>query len=159
LDYLVIALYLVLLTAFGLALNSVFPGGLPALFGNPLTGQLTGFLVVTLPVTLYFALFESSAWQATWGKRQQHLQVIGPQGERLSRMRALSRTALKFVPWELAHTCVWQLSRNAHVPSSVVTAGFVLVWILVGANLVSLLIRPTHQTLYDRLAGTYVVRI
>ena len=39
-----------------------------------------------------------------------------------------------------------------------VTAGFVLVWALVGANVVLLWISPTRQTLYDRFAGTYVVR-
>jgi len=33
----------------------------------------------------------------------------------------------------------------------------VLVWLLVGANVVSLVMSKTHQTLYDRVAGTYVV--
>lgn len=39
-----------------------------------------------------------------------------------------------------------------------ISAGFVLVWVLVGANLVSLVVRKTHQTLYDWLAGTHVIR-
>ncbi len=40
---------------------------------------------------------------------------------------------------------------------TVVTAGFVLVWLIVGSNIASLALRPSHQTLYDQLAGTYVV--
>jgi uncharacterized RDD family membrane protein YckC len=114
-------------------------------------------LLITLPVTLYFALGESSTWQATWGKRRQRLTVIGLTGARLSRTQALVRTVLKFIPWELAHTCIWQIRFAPSDSSPLITAGFVLVWILVGANLVSLLRSRSHQTLYDRLAGTYVV--
>jgi hypothetical protein len=42
-------------------------------------------------------------------------------------------------------------------PSQIITVGFVLVWILVGANIVSLWISPTNQTLYDWLTSTYVL--
>lgn len=157
-DYLAIALYLILLATIGLVVNSAFPDITPTLFGNPVSGQITGFLTATLPVTLYFALLESSPWQATWGKRRQRLKVIRSNGERLTRTRAIGRTVLKFIPWELAHTCIWQIGFGRQEPSPMITAGFVLVWILVGANVVRLWISPTRQTLYDWLAGTYVVK-
>jgi len=83
--------------------------------------------------------------------------VIDKTGGRLSKSRAFVRTILKFVPWELAHTCIWQFSFATEEPSPLITVGFILVWIIVGANVVSLLRSPSHQTLYDRLAGTYVV--
>jgi uncharacterized RDD family membrane protein YckC len=156
-DYLVIALYLGVVIALSLAANAAFPNLMQSLFGHPVSGQLTGFFAVTLPISLYFALLESSSWQATWGKRRQRLKVIGTNGERLSRVRALSRTALKFIPWELAHTCIWQVRFASPEASPLITVGFILVWIMVGANVVSLWISPTHQTLYDRIAGTYVV--
>ena len=38
-----------------------------------------------------------------------------------------------------------------------VSLGFILVWLLVGANVVSLAMSASRQTLYDRLAGTYVI--
>jgi len=157
-DYIAIALYLLVLVAVGLAINSAFPGIARTWFGHPVLGQIVGFLTATLPVTLYFALFESSSWQATWGKRWRGLKVVRADDERLTRTRALGRTLLKFIPWELAHTCIWRVSVARNEPSPLITVGFVLVWILVGANVISLWISLTNQTLYDRLAGTYVVK-
>lgn len=156
-DYIVIAIYLIVLITLSLIVNSVFPGITQQLFNNPVSSHITGFFILTLPVLLYFALFESSSWQGTWGKRRQHLKVIQTNGERLTRPRALGRNLLKFIPWELAHACIWQISFSEQEPSLVITAGFILVWILVGANIVSLWISPRNQTLYDWIAGTYVV--
>jgi len=156
-DYILIAGYLILVVALSSLVNALFPAFARQVFANPLSGQITGFFLVTLPVCLYFALLESSAWQATWGKRRKRLRVIRSDGARLSRSRAISRTALKFIPWELAHMCIWQISFAPPEPSPLITAGFALVWILVGANVVSLLMSQTHQTLYDWLAGTFVV--
>ncbi len=111
-DYLLISLYIALLVAVSLLIQSVDPSILQPLFGHPLTGQLSGFVLITIPVTLYFAISESSSHQATWGKRWQRVKVVHNNGERLSWMRALGRTALKFIPWELAHTCIWQMSGS-----------------------------------------------
>ena len=157
-DYIIIAGYLLFVVAAGIVVNTYFPAVAHELFSNPLSGQLTGFMIITLPVSLYFILFESSAWQATWGKRKKGLQVTRTDGTRLTFLRASSRTLLKFIPWELAHTCIWQISFNRQAPPQIIIVGFVLVWILVGANIVSLWISPTHQTLYDWLSGTYVVK-
>lgn len=152
-DYPIIAVYLILLVATGSLLNRFFPQTAAGLFGSPLRGQMVGFLLLTLPVSLYFALLEASEKQATLGKRRMKLRVVDIRGQRLSLARALGRTALKFIPWELAHTCIWQ----AGAAPGLTTAGFVLVWVLVFANAASLLVDPSRQTLYDRLAGTFVV--
>jgi uncharacterized RDD family membrane protein YckC len=157
LDYLIIAGYLILVAAMGALVNLAFPDLARVLFGSRVAGQTTGFVLVTLPVVLYFALLESSAWQASWGKRRCGLRVVDARGGRLSLARALERTALKFVPWELSHTLIWQIRFGPAESPALVTAGFILVWLLVGANIASLALRPTHQTLYDRLAGTYVL--
>lgn len=156
-DYIIIAGYLLVVVAVGIVVNTFFPTIAHELFANPLSGQITGFLIITLPISLYFILFESSAWQATWGKRKKGLQVTRTDGTRLTILRAGSRTLLKFIPWELAHTCIWQISFTRQEPPQIIIVGFVLVWILVGANVVSLWISPTHQTLYDWLTSTYVV--
>jgi uncharacterized RDD family membrane protein YckC len=157
-DYLIIALYMVVLAIVGMIVAVALPGTAAALFGSPMSGQTTGFLLLTLPVTLYFVLLESSPRQATWGKRRRGLRVTDTKGERLTRVRALGRTLLKFIPWELAHTCIWQARFAQPEPSPVITVGFVLVWILVGANVVGWWISPKHQTLYDWLSGTVVVK-
>jgi uncharacterized RDD family membrane protein YckC len=156
-DYIPIAGYLVLVVALGSALNAHLPDVADQVFSNPIAGQGAGFLLVTLPVSVYFVLLESSRWQATWGKRRMQLRVVGVDGTRLSRARSVSRTALKFMPWELAHTCIWQISVAPQEPSPLITAGFAAVWLLVGANALSLMVRRTRQTLYDHIAGTLVV--
>jgi len=79
-------------------------------------------------------------------------------GRRLSILRSIGRTMLKFVPWELAHACIWQVTFARDSSSAIYILGFAIVWLLVGANVVSLLVSPTRQTLYDRVAGTVVVR-
>ena len=81
-DYVIILTYLAVITLLSLLINS--PLGVNHsvfaithwLFANRLRAQLTGFLLITLPVTLYFAISESSVRQATWGKRRLNL-IVG----------------------------------------------------------------------------------
>ena len=157
-DYLPIAAYLILLVVAGVAAGRMWQPVANVLFGSPLSGEASGFLLITLPVSLYFALSEASPRQATWGKRRMSLRVTDLAGRRVSHARSLGRTALKFAPWELAHACVWQISFAADRSSPVYVAGFSLVWLLVVANVVSMLASRGRQTLYDRIAGTLVVR-
>jgi uncharacterized RDD family membrane protein YckC len=157
LDYLILGGYLLLLLWVGVTLIGIFPGFSERVSANPLLGQLLGFVTVTLPVSLYFALSEASPRQSTWGKRRMHLQVVDTAGSRLSVARALLRTALKFIPWELAHTCIWQLTRAGYDPAPWVVVGFVVAWVLVGANSVALMLTSRRQTLYDLLACTQVI--
>lgn len=158
LDYIPIAGYITLLVIIGVTVNRTVPALASRLFGNPILGQLIGFLFITLPVSLYFSIGESSTRQATWGKLKMGLMVTRSYGARLSHAHALGRTALKFIPWELAHTCIWQISFQPRSDSPLILAGFVLVWILIGANVISLLVSKSHQTVYDRLAGTFVLK-
>lgn len=78
--------------------------GKPSRFSGPWIAQTVGFLLATVPFTLYFALCESSYWQASVGKRVAKIQVRNRSDERLSFQRALIRNAIKFVPWEFGHT-------------------------------------------------------
>ncbi|MEM7530693.1 MAG: RDD family protein [Chloroflexota bacterium] len=157
LDYIIIALYLSILVGVSIGLNFVFPKVVSTLFGHPLQAQFIGFITVTLPVTLYFTFTESSSWQASWGKRRQGLRLVRTDGAGITFGRALVRTLLKFVPWELAHTCIWQISVTPSEPSPLITAGFIIVWVSVGANIVWLWVSPSHQTIYDWLADTYII--
>ena len=158
-DYILIAGYLIIIVGLGVGVNAAFPRLSQTLFANRVTGQVIGFLLVTLPVTLYYALFESSPQQATWGKHKIGLRVIGTEGTSVDFPRALARTLLKFVPWELSHTLIWQLRFAQPDAAPFINAGFILVWFLIGADLLSLWLSKKHQTLYDRLSSTYVVRL
>jgi uncharacterized RDD family membrane protein YckC len=128
------------------------------LFLERIRAQVTGFLLVTLPISLYFALSKSSGRQATWGKRKLGLRVTNENGERISLGRSLARTASKFVPWELSHTLIWSIILTPEMNPNLVNYGFALVYLLIGVNLACLVMTKKHQTLYDMLAKTYVVQ-
>jgi uncharacterized RDD family membrane protein YckC len=161
LDYLIIAAYLVLLVIINVGLGfGPLRSEFRAMFADPTSSEFSAFLLLVLPIMLYFALCECSSWQATWGKRKMGLRVIDTHGARLSLPRSLSRSFLKLVPWELTHACLWRIPGwplAPSTPSPIITVGLVLVWILVGAYLVSMLVSKKHQALYDWIAGTAVI--
>jgi uncharacterized RDD family membrane protein YckC len=163
LDYLVISAYLVLLVVVGLLVrSSPFGGAFGSLFANPVSAEITAFVLLVLPVILYFALFESSVWQASPGKRRMGLQVTDERGARLSLPRSLARSALKFIPWELTHLCLWNIPGwplEATTIPPLIVVGLVLVWVIVGAYALSLLLSKTHQTIYDRVVRAFVVSL
>jgi uncharacterized RDD family membrane protein YckC len=160
-DYLLIAGYVILLSvASSLVWRAIGPAS-PTVSGSTASlFDLLAFVTLVLPVMLYFAVSEASPWQATWGKRRADLRVISSTGGRLTIGRSMLRSALKFLPWQMAHTCLfhvpgWPLAPVA--PPMWVTAGFVLCFVLVGVYLSGLFLAPAHRTLYDRAAGSHVV--
>lgn len=65
--------------------------------------------MITLPISLYFILCECSKWQVTLGKRKMGICVVDAFGHRISIGRSALRTAVKFLPWEIAHFGIWRL--------------------------------------------------
>jgi len=162
LDYILIAAYIGVLVAVSTWLGfGPFRTVFSKLFADPTSSEITAFLLLVLPLLLYFALFECSPWQATWGKRKMGLLVITTHGKRLSLVRSLLRSLLKFVPWELTHACLWRIPGWPLAPKvfpPFVVVGLVLVWVIVAVYVLSLFISKTHQTLYDLFAGVRVVK-
>lgn len=110
LDYLFIAAYLGILFGVAYALTSSPIGErFLHLWENPNMGELMAFLLLVLPILLYFALCEASHWQASWGKRKMGLIVTDVHGKRLGLGRSLARSLLKLIPWELTHACLWRI--------------------------------------------------
>ena len=161
-DYLIIAAYIIVLIAVSVLLGfGPFRQTFQGLFANPNSSEITAFLLLVLPVILYFALFECSSWQATLGKRKIGLYVTNTQGDRLSLARSLVRSFIKFLPWELAHACLWRIPGwpfDPQTPPLIITVGLILVWVIIAAYVISLLMSKKHQTLYDMIAGSYVVK-
>jgi uncharacterized RDD family membrane protein YckC len=157
LDYIIILFYLVGITLLSLLVNSLFSVS-EWLFADRVRAQLTGFLLLTLPVTLYFAVGEASGQQATWGKKRMGLRVTDIHGEPISFWRSLLRTALKFIPWELSHTLIWEIYFSPGISSAWVNYGLILVYVIIGLNIASLMMTRTHQTIYDYFAKTYVIK-
>ena len=66
LDYIIIALYGIFVAS---TISFVFRSTITPLFSNtPAIAELTGFVMITLPVSLYFIICESSKWQGTLGR-------------------------------------------------------------------------------------------
>lgn len=57
----------------------------------------------SLPAWVYFALGDRSKTGATLGKRLLGLSTLTERGVRVGFSRALARTAVKMVPWEIVH--------------------------------------------------------
>ena len=158
LDYAVVAAWIAVVVAGGFWLRSAASDLAGSLFGDPLTAEAVGFLALTLPVGLYFALSEAGPRGATIGKRRLGIRVIGDDGSAVSIGRSLLRTALKLAPWELSHAIIWRYANPGSAPDALLTAGLVLVWGLVGANLAVAVFDDRRRSIYDRLSRTRVVR-
>jgi uncharacterized RDD family membrane protein YckC len=157
LDYIPIFVYLLAVTLLFLLLNTFFDVS-QQLFANRVQAQLIVFLLVTLPVVLYFAAGESSNRLGTWGKQRLGLKVTSQTGNRISFWRAFARTLLKFIPWEISHTLIWQIRFSPRTEAALINYGFALVYLLIGLNIVILLVTKNHQTIYDLLVKTYVIK-
>ena len=158
LDYLVIVAYACALFGFSIALFRE----VPVRPSSPLVGQLIGFVTLTAPVVLYFAFCEASAWQGTIGKRLLRLRVTDLAGRRATQRRTLLRAGVKFLPWEIAHTCVHQIVYLSQVDPDRgipvwVQLALVMSLVLPGWYVGSMFI-GSRRTPYDRISGTVVVR-
>ena len=161
-DYLIIIGYMIVLAVATMAVIKIagFIGLSLQWPKNPFLADLMAFITLILPVALYFTLQESSPKQATWGKRKVGILVVNANGDTLTRKQAFIRSLVKLLPWQIGHTCIFQLGVSTFElvePSPMVITGFVLVYLLVGIYVASALISRKHRTPYDWAAGAYVV--
>jgi uncharacterized RDD family membrane protein YckC len=123
--------------------------------------QLLGFAVLVLPVGIYLFVTESSARQATVGKRVLRMRVVARDGSRPAAWRILVRTVVKLLPWEFAHFFVWHTvaaaSGDGVFPPWLI-AGLVVADVLPVAYVLTVLIEPQRRGPHDLVAGTRVVR-
>ena len=159
-DYGVIAVYVGLLAGVSLVLRRTLgvEVELPTTVARKLTSQALVFCVFTLPVVLYFAFAEASGRQATLGKALMGLRVTTVHGRRVPLRRSLLRSAIKFAPWELAHTAVWHVPGRPFVsePSVLNWIGWVLAMSIAAVYVLSLCV-GTRRAPYDWVSGTRVV--
>ena len=156
------ALYVAGLSVAGFAIRSQLgvPSSAPPTFQQKLLAQALVFATVMLPILLYFAVSESSRWQATIGKRVLRLQVTDDHGGRPPLPRTLLRAVVKFAPWELAHTGVWHVPGTPFVSEPAafsygiwITALLLALWWFASIWL------GDGRTPYDHIAGTVVTRV
>jgi uncharacterized RDD family membrane protein YckC len=116
-----------------------FAVGWPAASPTGLEVWLAAVLNFSVPTWTYFVLSDSSANGATMGKRLLGLRVVWLTGGRVSRARALARTAVKVLPWETAHLSALALSTGAadfrhwQVMGLLIANGLAVVYFVVAA--------------------------
>ena len=125
-------------------------------FNTPAAWDVFAFTTLVLPVAVTFALMEASRRRATPGKRRLGLVVVDRMGHRLSIRRSLARSTVKFLPWQMAHTAVFQLTTGS------VAVGYVVLSIaaqaLVLASIVTMAFDHLNRPFHDLIAGTRVVQ-
>ncbi|MGG1679471.1 RDD family protein [Neobacillus sp. NRS-1170] len=152
-DYVIILGYLLLLFVLSFFARPLL---IPLFTANSLSAEITGFLLITLPVYLYFSISEGGKFHATWGKRKMGILVMGVHGRSIGLKRSLFRSALKFAPWELSHFTIWHIVLPSNYPDYLINILLITVYGLVFINLLSPLMNKNKQTVYDTIAGTVV---
>lgn len=113
------------------------------------------FATLVLPVVGTCAVMEASPRQSTPGKRRFGLIVVGTDGKRVTANRSLARSAVKFAPWQMAHTAVFQLVMGSTAPGYLVLS--IAAQVLVVASIITLALDRRHRSFHDLIAGTRVV--
>lgn len=113
----------------------------------------------SLPVWLYFILCDSVFSGATLGKRAFGLRVVDTNNQAISKSRALLRTAVKLLPWELVHISAFALSMNMSEMSNLQMVGLTAANVLVMMYCVLLVIGRGQRTFNDFAAQTKVVPV
>lgn len=158
-DLLVIAVWFAVLTAVGALVRAVLPETGTAPSADALLGiDVAAFAATVLPVGLYLAIGEAGARQASLGKRGAGLQVVTVDGERPGAGRIALRTAVKLLPWQLAHIAVARLILGVDEPAITWTTD-ALSLVIPAVSLTMALADPQRRALHDRVAGTRVIRV
>lgn len=153
-DWLCFLVWLALVAAIGIPL---YVAGMTGQW-SAVTTNVVAALVTAVPLTIFLAVLESGARQASVGKRVLGLKVVTARdGGRLSFASALLRNALKVaVPWTIGHAAAIALVGSTNMNPGLVTltaAAYVLPIVYV----VTLFVRE-GRTPYDRAGGARVVR-
>jgi uncharacterized RDD family membrane protein YckC len=132
-----------------------------ALGFQPVTGPeiwVTLLLNFSIPVWIYFALWDASRSGATIGKRVVGLRVYRLPEDRVPIARAWARTAVKLLPWELTHLAAFAFAHETGGFTPVQTAGLVLANGLALAYLAMAAGTRGERSVHDLVAGTVVRR-
>lgn len=114
---------------------------------------------VSIPVWLYFSIFESSSWRASPGKRMLGMKVVDSNSKsQIGFLRFLLRTVVKLLPWELAHIGnnlpepIWYAEEPGF------RVGFILSGLFMIGYIVVMCSNARRQCVHDMLARTVVLK-
>ncbi len=124
---------------------------------TPYQVWLATVMSFSIPAWLYFLLSDCSRSGATLGKKILHLRVAQVDGAGVGWLRALARTAIKLLPWEMAHIFGFALAEQ--VGAALQAAGLIAANVLVLVYLVVLILNHGRRSIHDLVVKTEVVLI
>ena len=128
-------------------------------FYSGMNTEIYMLITISLPIWLYFILLEQSSWQATVGKRVMKLHVVQyPQGIRIDGLQSLIRTAIKLLPWEIAHLVNNFPQPIMYTAEPGFRVGFVIVGLLMGVYMALVALTRRKVGVHDLMAKTVVVK-
>lgn len=148
-----IILLFVILAPFGFLLQWLL--GLPVAQTGPAIGR-TILWNFSIPAWLYFIVSDASPVGATVGKRLLGLHVQTLAGVRLGLGRAIGRTAVKLLPWELVHLSAFALSTDPNALHPWQVIGLSTANVLSIAYLVIAVVTRGQRSAHDFVMGTVV---
>jgi len=125
----------------------------------PTTGpEIWGVLILnfSIPVWIYFWLSDASRRGATLGKRIFRIRVVGSDGRPPGPGRALARTALKLLPWEMVHLSAFALSPDPDAFSVLQSIGLTVANVLMLVYLYEAFASHGRRSVHDRVASTEI---
>lgn len=111
---------------------------------------------VSLPVWLYFSLFEASRLRATPAKRWLGLQIVDTHQNRLSFGKALLRTILTLLPWEITHVTLFLPTPIWYDAQVEFRIGFAIAYGLLILYILPIFYTEQRQSLPDFICGSQV---
>lgn len=160
-DVALLYVYMIVLFFASTAVDSILP--FHELMGESyLLRHVISFSTLTLPLVLYFIFMERSSRQGTLGKSRMKLRVEAASGERASTRSLVVRNAVKFLPWEIAHTHM-HINPAFLTTGETTAAGWVLGVALPCMAMVGyagmILLRSDRRSLYELASGTQTVHV
>ncbi|MDZ5712723.1 RDD family protein [Jeotgalibacillus haloalkalitolerans] len=120
--------------------------------------QFAGFMLVTFPVSLYFVISDSKIGLQSFGKRRLNIRVVDQNGDAVSVLRMTFRTFLKFLPWEISHFFVYQITAGNDSTVFLTLFG-VLIYGLMLLYILTAVFTKEKQSVYDMIAKTKVIKV
>jgi uncharacterized RDD family membrane protein YckC len=115
------------------------------------------FFAASIPFWLYYSLLESSARQATFGMRLFGLRVTDTDGNRIGFGRALLRTVIKLLPFEINHLVMFLPTPIWYDPNPGFRIGFLVVNALIILYFATMFLTRRRQSVHDLVSRTVVV--
>ena len=133
-------------------------GPVSALLTTGTRAELFHLVIVSLPSWIYLILGESSARGATLGKIVLNLRVVDVYGAGLDFRRALLRTIVKMLPFELAQVAL-SFPQPAYITGTIGHPRLLfVVYAMLALQVAAITMTLKKQSVHDLAAGTYVVR-